>query len=186
MILYNDIWSAEKLVNNSKIKNLRYIVWHKVLRTYTIIAGPKKKFLKKLQRNYKKLMQKSFKRVTIWLQQGQSPKAVCEIFFFLFFGILGADPPPPAVLLHSYDPCAAQAVSRFVCKRARPVFRTSFFAFCKLWFACKSDTSKIKVWPMPKNAWQFVCFSAKDNYKVWRGRGLYSCGLCGKVYTINL
>lgn len=73
MILYNDIWSAEKLVNNSKIKNLRYIVWHKVLRTYTIIAGPKKKFLKKLQRNYKKLLQKSFKRVTIWLQRGQDP-----------------------------------------------------------------------------------------------------------------
>ena len=46
---------------------------------------------------------------------------------------------------HSYDPCAAQAVSRFVCKRARPVFRTSFFAFCKPCFACKSDTSKIKV-----------------------------------------
>ena len=66
-------------------------------------------------------MQNGFKRVTIWLQQGQSPKAVCEIFFFLFFGILGAGPPPPAVLLHSYDPCAAQAVSRFVCKRARPV-----------------------------------------------------------------
>lgn len=76
--------------------------------------------------------------------KGTSP-AECEIFFFLFFGILGADPPPPAVLLHSYDPCAAQAVSRFVCKRARPVFRTSFFAFCKPCFACKSDTSKIKV-----------------------------------------
>ena len=68
-----------------------------------------------------------------------------EIFFFLFFGILGAGPPPPAVLLHSYDPCAAQAVSRFVCKRARPVFRTSFFAFRKPDLACKSDTSKIKV-----------------------------------------
>ena len=31
-------------------------------------------------------MQNGFKRVTIWLQQGQSPKAVCEIFFFLFLG----------------------------------------------------------------------------------------------------
>ena len=31
-------------------------------------------------------MQIGFKRVTIWLQQGQSPKAVCEIFFFLFLG----------------------------------------------------------------------------------------------------
>lgn len=77
--------------------------------------------------------------------KGRDPLAVCEIFFFLFFGILGAGPPPPAVLLHSYDPCAAQAVSRFVCKRARPVFRTSFFAFRKPDLACKSDTSKIKV-----------------------------------------
>ena len=76
--------------------------------------------------------------------KGTSP-AECEIFFFLFFGISGTGSPPPAVLLHSYDPCAAQAVSRFVCKRARPVFRTSFFAFCKPCFACKSDTSKIKV-----------------------------------------
>ena len=32
---------------------------------------------------------------------------------------------------------------------------------------------------------QFVCFSAKDIYKVWRGRGLYSAWVCGKVYTIN-
>ena len=33
---------------------------------------------------------------------------------------------------------------------------------------------------------QFDCFSAKDIYKVWRGWGLYSGGLCGTVYTINL
>ena len=32
---------------------------------------------------------------------------------------------------------------------------------------------------------QFACFSAKDIYKVWRGRGLYSAWVCGKVYTIN-
>ena len=31
----------------------------------------------------------------------------------------------------------------------------------------------------------FACFSAKDIYKVWRGRGLYSARVCGKVYTIN-
>ena len=76
--------------------------------------------------------------------KGKAPR-LCVKSFLLVFGILGADSPPPAVLLHSYDPCAAQAVSRFVCKRARPVFRTSFFAFCKPCFACKSDTSKIKV-----------------------------------------
>lgn len=76
--------------------------------------------------------------------KGKAPR-LCVKSFSSCFGILGADPPPPAVLLHSYDPCAAQAVSRFVCKRARPVFRTSFFAFCKPCFARKSDTSKIKV-----------------------------------------
>ena len=58
-------------------------------------------------------MQNGFKRVTIWLQQGQSPKAVCEIFFFLFFGILGADPPPPAVLLHTlYQIMGAESFQR--------------------------------------------------------------------------
>ena len=31
----------------------------------------------------------------------------------------------------------------------------------------------------------FACFSAKDIYKVWRGRGLYSARVCGKVYTIH-
>ena len=32
----------------------------------------------------------------------------------------------------------------------------------------------------------FACFSPKDSFKVWRGRGLYSEAECGKVYTINL
>ena len=77
--------------------------------------------------------------------KGKAPRLCVKSFSSCFFGILGAGPPPPAVLLHSCDPCAAQAVSRFVCKRARPVFRTSFFAFCKPCFARKSDTSKIKV-----------------------------------------
>ena len=30
---------------------------------------------------------------------------------------------------------------------------------------------------------QFVCFSATDSSKVWRGRGLYFRGKCGKVYA---
>ena len=32
----------------------------------------------------------------------------------------------------------------------------------------------------------FACFSQKDSFKVWRGRGLYSEAECGKVYKINL
>ena len=77
--------------------------------------------------------------------KGKAPRLCVKSFSSCFLGISGTGSPPPAVLLHSYDPCAAQAVSRFVCKRARPVFRTSFFAFRKPDLACKSDTSKIKV-----------------------------------------
>ena len=82
------------------------------------------------KRNYRKITKPYCKMVSKELQcgysKGTSP-AECEIFFFLFFGISGTGSPPPAVLLHSRDPCAAQAVSRFVCKKARP-FWTSFFA----------------------------------------------------------
>lgn len=83
------------------------------------------------KRNYRKITKPYCKMVSKELQYGYSKgtsPAECEIFFFLFFGISGTGSPPPAVLLHSRDPCAAQAVSRFVCKKARP-FWTSFFAF---------------------------------------------------------
>ena len=82
------------------------------------------------KRNYRKITKPYCKMVSKELQYGYSKgtsPAECEIFFFLFFGISGTGSPPPAVLLHSRDPCAAQAVSRFVCKKARP-FWTSFFA----------------------------------------------------------
>ena len=94
---------------------------------------------KKLQKSYCKLVSKELQ---YGYSKGTSP-AECEIFFFLFFGISGTVSPPPAVLLHSRDPCAAQAVSRFVCKKARP-FWTSFFAsinHAKTGFSCG------KVWP---------------------------------------
>ena len=97
---------------------------------------------KKFKNYYKeiteKLLQIGFKRVTIWLQQGQMTLLSVKSFFFLFLGISGTGSPPPAVLLHSRDPCAAQAVSRFVCKKARP-FWTSFFAsinHAKTGFSC--------------------------------------------------
>ena len=79
------------------------------------------------------------------------------------------------------EPCAAQAVSRFVCKKARP-FWTSFFASAvsSKWLSAQESMT------LPRFGGQFVCFSAKDIYKVWRGRGLYSGWLCGKVYSINL
>ena len=98
------------------------------------------------KRNYRKITKPYCKMVSKELQYGYSKgtsPAECEIFFFLFFGISGTGSPPPAVLLHSRDPCAAQAVSRFVCKKARP-FWTSFFAsinHAKTGFSCG------KVWP---------------------------------------
>ena len=82
-----------------------------------------KNYYKEIQKSYCKLVSKELQ---YGYSKGTSP-AECEIFFFLFFGISGTGSPPPAVLLHSRDPCAAQAVSRFVCKKARP-FWTSFFA----------------------------------------------------------
>ena len=136
------------------------------------------------KRNYRKITKPYCKMVSKELQYGYSKgtsPAECEIFFFLFFGISGTGSPPPAVLLHSRDPCAAQAVSRFVCKKARPE-RTSFFASSAplKWLPTRESMT------LPHFGGQFACFSAKDIYKVWRGRGLYSGWLCGKVYSINL
>ena len=72
--------------------------------------------------------------------KGTSP-AECEIFFFLFFGISGTGSPPPAVLLHSCRHCTAQAVSRFVCKKVRPVFRCGLFCIplCARKPACQAE-----------------------------------------------
>ena len=140
------------------------------------------------KRNYRKITKPYCKMVSKELQYGYSKgtsPAECEIFFFLFFGISGTGSPPPAVLLHSRDPCAAQAVSRFVCKKARP-FRDELFCIF-----CRPEKAKNRL-PMRKSmtlrnfAGHFACFSAKDIYKVWRGGGLYSGWLCGTVYTINL
>ncbi len=78
----------------------------------------------------KKLLQNGNKRVTIWLQKGHERLLRLKSFSSCCLEISGAGPsPPPAVLLHSCRHCTAQAVSRFVCKKARPVFRTGFFAF---------------------------------------------------------
>ena len=85
------------------------------------------KVQKLLQRNYRKAIANWFQKSYNMVTARANDPAECEIFFFLFFGISGTGSPPPAVLLHSRDPCAAQAVSRFVCKKARP-FWTSFFA----------------------------------------------------------
>ena len=76
-------------------------------------------------------------------------------------------------------PCAAQAMSRFVCKKSSSVTRTSFFA-------CRKPPESSKSMTLRGFGGHFACFSQKDSFKVWRGRGLYSEAECGKVYTINL
>ena len=93
-----------------------------------------KEITEKLQNPIAKWFQKSYNMVTARAQALLSVKS----FSSCFFGISGTGSPPPAVLLHSRDPCAAQAVSRFVCKKARP-FWTSFFAsinHAKTGFSC--------------------------------------------------
>ena len=131
---------------------------------------------KKLQKDYCKSPSKE-------LQYGyRKGKALLdhEIFFFLFFGISGVCHPPPAVLLHS---CRQTPHRRYSASCAKePVwFRTGFFASKN---PEKSAHSEGK-YDLRSILGQFACFSAKDIYKVWRGRGLYSAWVCGKVYTIN-
>lgn len=85
---------------------------------------------KKLQKNYKRVLQNRLKRVTIWLQKERG-SSECEIFFFLFLryrvsGIL--------LRLFSFTAAAhtAQAVSRFVCKKARPFSGRAFLRLSKV------------------------------------------------------
>ena len=85
---------------------------------------------KKLQKNYKNLLQIPIQRVTIWLQKGCDAFLVHEIFFFLF---LKEVPGAGRFLLRLFSftadsPRTAQAVSRFVCKKAHPETGMSFFA----------------------------------------------------------
>ena len=174
----NAIWNWESKKETLLVNAQRQLLQKGDLRRGLFLSTKSLKIItKKLQKSYCKLVSKELQ---YGYSKGTSP-AECEIFFFLFFGISGTGSPPPAVLLHSRDPCAAQAVSRFVCKKARP-FWTSFFASAvsSKWLSAQESMT------LPRFGGQFVCFSAKDIYKVWRGRGLYSGWLCGKVYSINL
>ena len=129
--------------------------------------------------NYKEITKNYCKNPSKELQYGYregKTRLDHEIFFFLFFGISGVRHPPPAVLLHSCRPTPHRRYSASCAKE--PVwFRTGFFASKN---PEKSAHSQGKY-----DLSQFACFSAKDIYKVWRGRGLYSAWVCGKVYTIN-
>ena len=129
--------------------------------------------------NYRKITKSYCKSLSKELQYGyRKGKTLLdhEIFFFLFFGISGVRHPPPAVLLHSCRPTPHRRYSASCAKE--PVwFRTGFL---RPKIRRNRPTAKESM-----TLGQFACFSAKDIYKVWRGRGLYSAWVCGKVYTIN-
>ena len=143
---------------------------------------------KGLKKNYKrftiffaetlaKWFQKSYNMVTARAQAQLSVKSFSSCFRDIGHRFSSSDCSPSQFVILR----AAQAVSRFVCKKARP-FWTSFFAssVSSKWLSAQESMT------LPRFGGQFACFSAKDIYKVWRGRGLYSGCLCGKVYSINL
>lgn len=76
------------------------------------------------KRNYRKITKPYCKMVSKELQYGYSkgrdPLAVCEIFFFLFFGISGTGPPPPtgtpsqSVLRVPHRRCPASCAKKLV------------------------------------------------------------------------
>ena len=83
--------------------------------------------LKKLQRNYKKVLQNDFKRVTIWLQQGQQTLLSVKSFSSCFLGYRAQ-----VLLLRLFSFTAAArhrtgGISLRV-QKGSSVFRTSFFA----------------------------------------------------------
>ena len=133
---------------------------------------------KKLQKNYKRVLQNRLKRVTIWLQKERG-SSECEIFFFLFLryrvsGIL--------LRLFSFTAAAhtAQAVSRFVCKKAR--LETDEF-FCNHFSVRKTKIKRIglksvgKVLLYPDFLYKLTVFPQS----IFTKFVLYSSGICGII-----
>lgn len=129
------------------------------------------KVQKLLQRNYKKAIAKQFQKSYNMVTARASGPAECEIFFFLFLGISGTGfsssdcSPSQFVILR-----AAQAVSRFVCKKARP-FRDELFCIF-----CRPEKAKNRL-PMRKSmtlrnfCWAFCLFFCKGHLQSLAGRG---------------
>ena len=114
--------------------------------------------------------------------KGRDPLAVCEIFFFLFLGYRAPGLLLRLELLHSL--CS-------VCRTGDVPLRVqkSSSVLDELFCIHKSRKNRLLMresMTLRHFGGQFACFSQKDSFKVWRGRGLYSEAECGKVYTINL
>ena len=109
--------------------------------------------------------------------KGRDPLAVCEIFFFLFLGYRAPGLLLRLELLHSLCSVCRTGDVPLRVQKSSSVTRTSFFA-------CRKPPESSKSMTLRGFGGHFACFSQKDSFKVWRGRGLYSEAECGKVYTI--
>ena len=131
---------------------------------------------KKLQKTIAKILQKSYNMVT----ERATPFWIMKSFSSCFWNI-GCLPSSSGCSPSQLSADTAQAIFRFVCKKARPRLDGLF---------CIPKTGEARLvlgesMTLHQFGGQFACFSAKDIYKVWRGRGLYSARICDKVYTIN-
>ena len=136
---------------------------------------------KKLQKNYKTLLQIGFKRVTIWLQQGQTALLSVKSFSSCFLGYRAQ-----VLLLRLFSFTVVIHVPH---RRYPASCAKSSSVLDELFCIHKSRKNRLLMresMTLRHFGGQFACFSAKDIYKVWRGGGLYSGWLCGTVYTINL
>ena len=131
---------------------------------------------KKLQKSYCKLVSKELQ---YGYSKGRDPLAVCEIFFFLFLGYRAPGLLLRLELLHSLCSVCRTGDVPLRVQKSSSGSRTSFFA-------CRKPPESSKSMTLRGFGGHFACFSQKDSFKVWRGRGLYSEAECGKVYTINL
>ena len=137
------------------------------------------KVQKLLQRNYRKAIanwfQKSYNMVTARAQAQLSVKSFSSCF-------LGYRAPGLLLrleLLHSLCSVCRTGDVPLRVQKSSSVTRTSFFA-------CRRPPESSKSMTLRGFGGHFACFSQKDSFKVWRGRGLYSEAEWGKVYTIKL
>lgn len=128
------------------------------------------KVQKLLQRNYKKAIAKQFQKSYNMVTARASGPAECEIFFFLFLGISGTGfsssdcSPSQFVILR-----AAQAVSRFVCKKSSFPGR----AFLHLLPPGKGEksASHAEKYDLAQFCWAFCLFFCKGHLQSLAGRG---------------
>ena len=138
------------------------------------------KVQKLLQRNYKKAIAKQFqKSYNMVTARAEIPWLCVKSFSSCFLGYRAPGLLLRLELLHSLCSVCRTGDVPLRVQKSSSVTRTSFFA-------CRKPPESSKSMTLRGFGGHFACFSPKDSFKVWRGRGLYSEAECGKVYTINL